>query len=93
MATVRFLLIKSFFHKGQHHGIEQHRPYIEEVTVHHTGDQQGKHGDQREGLFSLKAMEKQIQCLQTVEAVGGKANNATGSQDLNNGIVPPGREK
>lgn len=33
----RFLFVQLFLHKGQGHRVHQHRPYIEHMTVQHTG--------------------------------------------------------
>jgi len=87
------LLIQSFFYESQHCGVEQHRPYIEEVAVYHTGSQQYQHGDKSEHLFARKVVQEQPECLNAVEKIGCKANHTAGCQHLQDGVVPSGREK
>ncbi len=78
---------------AQGHGIEQHRTQVEEVAVHQAAQQQNADIQGDEILFHAPLPPEQLHGLVAVEAVGRQAHHAAGGCDLDQGIVPPGREE
>ena len=79
--------------KGQSDGIEESRSKVEEVTVEQTACQQNTHSAAQECLFFAVVAEQQPQGLESVETVGAYAQSAAADQQLQDGIVPPGRDQ
>ena len=91
-ATV-VLIVYLFFHIGKHNGVEHGRPDVVEVAIHKTGDQKRYHGNEWEHLFPGEALEEQTKGLNPVETVSQNTHSTARCQQLNNGVVPSGREE
>ena len=90
---LHFLYFRQFFSKRQRHGVKQHRSHIEEVAIQKSGAQQNAQRHRKEQMLRRTALPKQLHRSDTVDQVGCDAQCATGSQHLNQSIVPSGREE